>query len=204
MGVYAMVHIDPSDTITGVTYDGNTMTQRQKNTVDGTKYIYEWIGTTTSGAKDVVVTASSGTIYLSVITFTSVNAFDAGANNSDFGSDPLALPITTIADNCYALAIAYDGGQGAPFPTSNNADTTKAGANGDYGGITIFYSTNAITPAGAFDLNLDVGTGGTNSWAIISFSPASAGPGAGSDSMRTDLSESSANLIRVTVPEETP
>lgn len=169
MAVYALVFNDTADTVTGVTYDGNAMTQRAKEITNGFSYIYEYIGTTTSGAKNVVASASSGTLYLSVITFTNVNAFDAGSNNADFGSTTLNLPITTVADNAFAVAILYDGGQ-TSTPTGGT-NTTKAGANGDYSGIVTFYSTAAFTPAGAKNLVANVTAGGTNSWAIVSFSP---------------------------------
>lgn len=198
-GIYAIILSDAGDTVTGATYDGNTMTQRQKNVGI---YVYEWIGTSSSGSKNVTVSASSGTLYVSVISFTSVDAFDAGGNNSDFGTTPLNFPVTTIADDCWAVAAYYDGGQSST-PTAGSG-TTKAGANGDYSGVATFYSTTSLGAAGAKNLQANVAIGGTNQWAIVSFSHASDGAGSGSDTGIVQMIESSTNLIRVTVPEETP
>ena len=171
--VYAVLLNDTADTVTGVTYDGNAMTQRQKETASGTfTYIYEWIGTSTSGAKNIIASSSSGTLYVSVISFTGVSAFDAGNNGNNNGSTPINLPITTIAANCFAVAFLYDGGQSST-PTAGTG-TTKAGANGDYSGCATFYSTAALS-AGSNNLVANVATAATNSWPIVSFSPAAAG-----------------------------
>ena len=175
-GVYALILDDAGNTVTGVTYDGNAMTQRAVHTPSGS-YVYEWIGTSTSGAKNVTASSSSGTLYVSVISFTGVGAFDASSNNFDFGTASLNLPITTVADNCFAVAILYDSGQSST-PTAGSG-TTKAGANGDYSGIVTFYSTSAFTPAGAKNLVANVATGGNNNWAIVSFSPSGGGGGGG-------------------------
>lgn len=170
VAVYAIILSDAGDTVTGATYDGNAMTQRAKDTG---LYVYEWIGTAGSGAKNVTVSSSSGTLYLSVISFTSVSAFDASGNGSDFGTTPLSFPVTTVADACFAVAAFYDGGQSST-PTAGSL-TTKAGANGDYGGVATFYSTASLGTPGSKNLAANVATGGTNQWAIVSFSPAATG-----------------------------
>lgn len=185
-GVYALVFDNAANTVTGCTYNGTAMTLRANHSASASS-IYEWIGTSTSGAKNVVCSATSGTLYLSIISFTGVSAFDASNNGFNFGTTPLNIPITTVAADCFAVAMLYDSGQSST-PTAG-AGTTKAGANGDYSGIATFYSTASLGAAGAKNLVANVATAGNNNYVIVSFSPSGGGGGAETFGFRKRLQQ---------------
>ena len=143
---------DTSDVITGVTYNGVSMT-RAATVVGGAGhrvYLYYLIAPAT-GAHDVVVSASDSAHSLRAISASYTGAAQSGqpdASNTNTANPGTSITttVTTVADNCWTVSFLSDNaandlvpstGVGAERATlsnvsslgDSNADITPAGSN---------------------------------------------------------------------------
>lgn len=121
----------------------------------------------TSGINNVVITPGSGTpdILGRSMGYTGVGSFDTVNTGADT-SNPYTIDITTIADNCWTMAIWANTGGDAMSPGTGS--TARAGT----GTSSIFCdSAGPITPAGLTSMSATHAGGGTDSMVIISLSP---------------------------------
>lgn len=166
-----------ADRVTGITYGGVAMTQVNKGQLDGDRwqYLYYLVNPPT-GANNVVVSGPTGGFYkFSAISYTGASQTgvpDSSALNMPVpASTTYAISTTSIADNCWAVAIIRANSGGAK---TAGANTTMRANNAD----TAFFDNNAAkTPAGSITLNVSC----TNSnWGgnVATFAPfvAASGP----------------------------
>lgn len=151
------------DTITGVTYNGTSLTLVGKRAA-GSEYIYQFqLANPASGANNVVVTSSvSGFFQCENVSYTGVNQsapIDVFTSGSD-GSGDAQFTLTTTVDACWMNAGAR-GSTGTPV--------SGCVARGGAGGIVTYDTNAAISPAGSNTMT--VGNGGTTQFIVSAFKP---------------------------------
>jgi len=145
-----------TDDLTGVTYNGVSMTRaRANNRIGGSRwqYLYILLGAP-SGAHNVVASCSSAKIEIVIASsYTGVTAsgYDVVGGPGTVGSSIVSLTLTPTVDNAW---IVY--GDTEPSVANNYVGMTqRSGANG----YNIFDTNGAITPPAAhlasFDNNTD-------------------------------------------------
>lgn len=166
-----------SDLVTGATYNAVAMVLVAKHTYTGTAKQYLFmLGAPTSGSNNVVVTASGSTQILGgAVSYTGaqyVQVADAsGTANVGAGATAINKSITTIANNCWLVAVFRN----------DAGDALSAGAATTLRGSTAFGcrmgdSNAAITPPGSAGLQATWASSITAGMVIASFAPSS-GPG---------------------------
>lgn len=166
-----------TDTVTGVTYAGVTMTQLAKYkfaVAQGGIYAYFYgVAAPTTGSNNIVVSSSSsidpgilGAVYTGV---SQTGQPDSTANNTrGSGSGDFTVTTTTVADNSWIIMIQGDNnGNMAATANSTKISTWVAGA-----GNQVFDSNGAKTPAGSNTITVNGGNGGAQDGFVVSFSPA--------------------------------
>lgn len=129
--------------------------------------------------------------------------FDLAGNSADQS----AGASTTL--NGFSLSTTATGSVfGAMLETTGTASSMLGGNEFTFGDESAYGSATAYllnASSGSHQPKwVDSVSNDTFSTITVAFKEVSAGPGPGSDSSRVGMSESSSNLIRITVPEETP
>lgn len=143
-----------SDIITGVTYNGVSMTRidRSNTGVGITVYAY-YLVNPTAGANNVVVSASSGSDYLRAIAVSYTGALQTGqpegsAKNNNGSTTSLTTTYTTTTDKSWCVSFVANDGALA-MTNSTNVTTVRNNVS------TITYlgdSDGDISPAGAYNM----------------------------------------------------
>lgn len=157
-----------ADDITGVTYNGVSMTlaAKQVATGDRNEYQYYLIGPA-SGANNVVVSCT-GTHYLLVgaADYTGVSATgQPDVVNHNSGADPTSISITTVTDNDWAVLTTGRG--------SGATNLTQRAVDGTFGVWKLFDTNGVITPAGSFSSSVS-DAGFTLNNVLAGYAPAGA------------------------------
>ena len=164
---------DDGDYITGITYNGNAMTLLDKQLDGSTVYEYlYYLVNPTSGVNDIVTTASQSVSALRqwAVSYSGASQTgipDATAKHYVASSATDSIAVTTVANNCWALACVRAGGN-----TLVAGANTTARATGDYSQYCNFFDNNGPkTPAGS--VTLAFSTAGAGNWNVIaaSFKP---------------------------------
>lgn len=162
-----------TDLVTGVTYNGVSMT-RASSISDGVvrrAYLYFLVNPTT-GSNNVVVSTSGSTAM------TGASADYSGCNSSQPDSTASSSPgaastthslsFTTVADNSWTVAlVTTEAGGSAPNASTGSTlrvDTADAGVH-------LLDSGGAVTPAGSYTMNFTSPTSTRWSAAGMSFAP---------------------------------
>lgn len=169
-----------TDLVTGVTYNGVSMTRIQtvSPTANRRLYLYYLIAPATGSALNVVITASSSTaIGGNAVSYTGVaqsgTIIDVSTTATDTTS-PVATSLTTTIDNCWTiLCTTVD--STSPF-TASTGSTFRV-QNTTYQDVSIFDSNGAITPAGSTTMTVTVVTITTAGTIMAAFAPVSGGGG---------------------------
>lgn len=167
-----------TDKVTGVTYNGDAMTllKKQVGTAQGGLYMYFFgLANPDTGTNNIVISASSSITQPPVWygVYTGVDATqpdDDAYNNRGGGSGSFAVTLTTVADNCWLLAMEMDN-NGAMAAT---ADCVKRSGWSNGYGTQVFDSNSAKTPAGSNALTVTGANGGLQDLLGISLAPKSA------------------------------
>jgi hypothetical protein len=145
-----------SDIVTGVTYNGVSMTQVATVSPNANRriYLYYLIGPNT-GANNVVITTSvSAAIGGNAASYTGVaqsgTIIDVSTTATDTSS-PVDTTLTTTVDNCWAILLTTTDSTTA-FTASTNSTFRRA--NTTYVDGRIFDSNAAVTPAGSFTMTV--------------------------------------------------
>lgn len=160
-----------ANAITGVTYNGVSMTEVGSNVALGSDAFRRWILVNpASGANDIVASLSSSRrIEIYAVSFTGAkqsaqpdaSATATGSSTSATGS------VTTVADNSWVVAFAESNGASGAWSSSTNCTVvqsiTDRGAAG-YGG--------PKTPAGSFTQAIAIASTGGWGFAQVSIAPA--------------------------------
>lgn len=165
-----------TDTITGATYNGVSMTLVAKQVGFGARYSYLFmLHNPATGANDVVITASASTaIGGNAASYTGaeqVSTADASTTENS-STTPHAKAVTTTVDNCWMVKVTLGG-----RVHSASTNSTKRGANTTYTDASYFDNNSAITPAKSYSMTTTYASStSTESYIIASFAPAGAAP----------------------------
>lgn len=169
-----------SDLVTGATYAGSAMTLAQKLAPGGGganrwTYLY-WLLNPTSGANNVVISASSSTFigalaadYTGVKTSGQPDATPV-TNAGGAAITTLTTSLTTVADNSWVILLenSYSGGP----PSTAGSGATRRTFDAAFGAIGLFDSNGAVHPAGSYSMTTNRGSGvSTINHILESFSP---------------------------------
>ncbi len=193
---------EPTDVITGVTYNGVSMTQVAKAAVAGSRYVYLfYLNAPATGTHDIVASASSATyIGIAAASYTGVSQTgQPEANHVDTAasSATLTATVTTITDNAWTV-----------LGVSNASSTVAAGSGSTFrhsddilgagDGITGIFDSNAVVhPAASHSMTATAGAANDFNGVIVSLAPVAA---AGSFTVSpTDVPKNHSNNITLTL-----
>lgn len=157
-----------ADDVTGVTYAGVSMTFINK-TDDGNRrqYLY-YLLNPTSGANNVVVTASTSHWLMSgAIEYTGVQGIDVTATNKATGASSITSTVTTTTNNNWNVIFSQN--QGSVQNAGSGATKRTPVAVNQY--WTWFDSGGAITPAGSYSMTTSLAAGANIGHCIVSIKP---------------------------------
>lgn len=157
-------------TVTGMTYNGVSLTQAIEQTLPvGTQYVrlYYLIAPTT-GTNNLVVSGTDPSCNIVATSYTGVKQTgqpDATVGNTALASTTVSATLTTVANNCWAIAMVRSSAAGETN-NSSAAATNRSNTNGH----NYWDSNGALTPAG--DKTLSYSSSASN-WGLagISVSP---------------------------------
>lgn len=158
------------DVVTGVTYNGVSMTRI--NTVVNTgntsrSYLYYLLAPATGTNNVVASLSTSRRVRASSASYTGVgNGQPDASNTATDSSNPYSISVTTVADNCWV--VGFDG-NGAGEAITAGTSTTARGGSGTTG--MIGDNNAAKTPAGSVTLNFASTDGFPNALVAASISP---------------------------------
>lgn len=157
-----------TDSVTGVTYAGVSMTQLAKSSSGGVYYHYG-LAAPATGSNNVVVSVTGSENRWSA-SEALIGAKQTGQPDaSNFGSSassPNTVSVTTVADNSWLIGIAQGGGS----LTGGTGTTLRQDGTG--GTDTVLLDSNGVkTPAGSYSLVCNYSSG-TNYLSVISIAPA--------------------------------
>ena len=155
-----------------VTYNGVSLTQINSRTDGSTDSLWYLINPAT-GSNTVSISFSATNIIACAVSYTGVNQSgqpDASATNVKNNSSTWDGTVTTIADNCWTIAVAHANQGGTLSAGANTTKRTTITTN-----FIVGDSNSAKTPAGSVTLNFSTNAGAGDNWAgcIASFSPVS-------------------------------
>lgn len=168
--LWSAVFTTGNDTITGVTYNGVSMTQAVKRSTASVQYVYLYYLIAPATGTHNVVASDSGSNNVTVTNMSFTGAKQTGvpdATGFNTGSATVApVSVTTVANNCFAV-----------ISGRFNTGTVSAGANTTLVGLTNLpgvggYSTTPQTPPGVFTLEIDSTVSTTFGIVGASFAPA--------------------------------
>jgi len=164
-------------TCTGVTWDGNAMTQvGSSQTLTGTSEVSVWYyfaGSFAGTSKNVIASfGSSATSRIRVTTYTGVkqSGIDSSAQTAVGGGDPYTLTTTVVQSDCWVAAFVKNNtdnmtaGSGTTIRTSSTTSDDSA----------LIADSNGTVATGSISLNYDVPAASTSVGSIISFATATA------------------------------
>lgn len=164
-----------TDDVTGVTYNGVSMTLVLTNAPGSifNRFLYLfYLVAPATGSNNVVISASSNHYLLGgAASYTGVNATGQPDNSAkqDTTADPTSFSLTPIANNCWTVLIVNSFNGSAP-PTAGTGSTRRT-FDATFGGWGIFDSNGPITPPSSYNMQTS-GYGGNNVGEIIaSFAP---------------------------------
>jgi len=160
-----------NDYVTGVTYNGVSMTAVDKSQIPGDRWVYlYYLIAPATGANNVVVSASNSiAIDAQSASYTGAAQSSQPDNStvSSDGSDTLTgatVTLTSSANNCWTFMVLKTEGSA---PTAGAGTTRRQTGNN----MSIFDSNGAITPAGSTSLVAAWGEDDTYAAVMASFSP---------------------------------
>ena len=172
---YLVVGFMASQSVSSVTYAGNSMTQINTVTSPGGVPIYFYgLVNPTSGSNNVVITIGSsgyiGSIFISFNNADQATPIDVSSSETSTASNTVSTAITTVTDGTYTVAFWRD--DSGRTVTSNGAGTTMVYSSGGTG-YHMARSTNPKSPAGATTLD-GIAATSTPTWGalIIAIRPA--------------------------------
>ena len=167
------------DSVTGVTWNGTSMTQIGKITSDASGFTYGYaIATSDTGTHDVVATSSSSVQwFVTNASYTGVDQTTPNpdtVNNSSATADSFSESVTTSVDNSWLVIAGRTPGK-APTAGSETIVRKLNATSGDAGWT--LDSDGARTPAGSEALAWSYSGSSTSYWVMSSIAPAvAAGP----------------------------
>ena len=156
-----VVSYNGTDVITGVTYNGVSMTRALAIAQGANGYVYlYYLASPATGANDVVVSQSASvTIQAVAASYTgaSTTGIPDTSNTATGTSGSSTVSVTTVADNCWGVGVTWTN-------RTNSDGTLGAIIGGLTSQFSMFDSNSSLTPAGSkvFDITMF----SSSSWAI--------------------------------------
>lgn len=157
-----------SNSVTGVTYNSVAMTQIATVSVGTVNSYLFYLINPASGANNIVVSATGGTIFAAGSSYNGANQSgvpDSSATNSSSTSTSVSQSTTTVSNNCWVVCGGICGNGGLSGGT--NVTIRSSGATDQYIGD----NGSAKTPAGSITQTVNCNNG-NNTIIMASFSPA--------------------------------
>lgn len=168
-GNFVAVILDPDTDGCSVTYNGQAMTSAGASEANSGRFTQLfYLESAPTGNNNVVVSSCGSDIYARAISFSGAAASGAVSGYNKAGASSLtpSLAVTTTVDGSMVLA----GGQvGAVATAGLNTTQPSSGANPQLAGF--WYSTNPVSPAGSFTINILSSGGGAYGIAGFAISP---------------------------------
>jgi hypothetical protein len=167
-----------SSAITGVTYNGVSLTAGPSVQTPGDRWNTLWYGiTAATGTNNVVVSASASVpLRFSAYSYSGVDAspLDGSDTSTGSGVTTVSTDITTVTDNAWMFMFTKDN-SGGKTVTSSTGDSVRM--TGDAGGQSAIDTGSPITPAGNNTMTITF-SGATNIGALaLAFKPSGGGGG---------------------------
>lgn len=163
-----VVGVMTDETVTGVTYDGVSMTP--VNSVvnfpsDNNEYLYYLTNPSTGSHNVIVTTSASATIYSDAASYTGVSQTGQPEENNTATTTgaSLSAAVTTTSDNNWLVG-AFRNGAG---DTTAGADTTLRGTSGPFN---LFDSNGPKNPARSYSLSVTISNSQT-AGLVLSLAP---------------------------------
>lgn len=173
--LFALVLSTEGDYLTGVTYNGVSLSSAAKSNYGSTGYLYiYYLVAPDVGSHSLVASFSANTFGqvdgLSFFGASQTGIPDAtGSTSGNSAGTTITQSVTTVADNCWAVLVARNGA--GPYSAQTNSTINPA----DNGLIFScgFYSTNAKTPAGTMSMAWSWSSAGASDYGdlMVSFAP---------------------------------
>ncbi len=162
---------EASSTITGVTYDGEALTEIASSSQTNNSVSLWYLIAPATGANDVVVTRSSSTDALIGVAVSYTGAKQSGVPDSDntggsSSGSSLTISTTTVEDNCWITGIFRNevavNSAGSNTTMRNSSSIAMGDTNADQ------------SPAGSYSIGTTWSGSGRNVGVVASFAPAPA------------------------------
>jgi len=161
-----------TDNITGVTYNGVSMTQIGTSVHNATlgRYVTIWgLASPTSGSNTVAITggANQTAAGTSISGYNSNSGFNSG---STISATPVSVGVTTTVDNAFVVGFGI-------FVTFSSLGTGVSDIDGAVNGDTnvrLIKSTSAVTPAGVFTMAVNMSGSNLGLLAAVGVNPVAA------------------------------
>ena len=176
VALFSAVECQAGDNVTGVTYNGASMTQVGKlatGVASYENYIYSKVAPT-SGANNIVVSCSgSRTLICLSKDYTGVDQTTPAEayNSTSTTGSPGTVSVTTLTNNAWIFGTIR---VNASVPTSNGTNTVSVTNSASDVGFRLYDSNAALTPAGSYSLNWNFSSSQLYGAQIISIKPAGA------------------------------
>lgn len=175
------VECQAADDVTGVTFNGTSMTQYVKlatTVASYYNYIYYLVAPTVTTANIVSTTGSSRTTILLSCNYTGVDQttpLEANSAGTATSTNP-TRSVTTLTNNAWLFGTIR---VNAAIPSGTGANTTYRNNWASDGGFRISDSNSDQTPTGSYAQNWTSGTNQLYAMIVVSIKPASTNNGAG-------------------------
>ncbi len=193
-------------TVSTVTWNGNSLTRLTNAASDDGNFLRTdifYLLSPTAGTGDVIVTMGGSNLEI----FLAAQNFSGANQSTPFGTPAKA---SSTANNSPTVNLTYNSGEYAfgVVASDANATITETGtlvAEAQAIGSDVCAGVQYFSGGGSPQAVSWSASTPDNGWAVtaVAVVPAGSGPGAGSDTSLVGVSESSANLIRVNIVEET-
>lgn len=180
--LYVTLQSNSGDTVTGVTYAGNAMTQISKVGFSGKELYLYFINSPTTGSNNVVASMSGASEVIGsavVYSGTATNiSYTGGSPTDNFNqntvtSTSITVSATTVSNSSWMISVANI--TGGPTPTGGTNTTVLSTASHDQ--MLTTSSEGALTPAGSFSQSISWAGSVSAGMVVATISPtAAAGP----------------------------
>lgn len=167
---------DATQTISGVTYNAVSMTQIDTISLSGIGISYLFMLVTPATGNHNIVVTHTGTpnLVINVASYSGSKQSgqpDAHQTNTSASQTSTAVPLTTVADNCWIVCCCYDDNLNILSAGTNAFQRESGGASNEF---KLFDTNGAQTPAGAKTMTITRASASVLKSLICSFAPAAA------------------------------
>lgn len=169
--------VDYGDYVTGMTYNGTSMTSLGSQAIVGGGGSVRAYGLAnpSMGANNVVITKSTGSNFIPSVAGSYSGAAQTGqpeatGTNTASSASTLTVSATTLTDNAWMVLLGWNDNGGTMTASTGSTKRTQTPS---YGGFALFDSNAGISPAGSNSMTYtSTFTGGQTGFAVVIKEPA--------------------------------